>query len=291
MKLDELVKGCPEVYQLHPNYALSRLHEFSFDDTGEKPPFGAFIIWEPPRKGFQYTIGVDPSWGVGADRSVIHVLRNGTLHSLDTQVAEYVVDNVNMHDLSALCWQIGNIYKDPIEDMEALMSVECNISDDVVHDLRTKFNYTNLFVWKYYDNRTRMMSNKLGWWTNARTRPKLINKAIQYVQRGWWDIKSPWLIYEMKHIRKEDAQAQVKASHGFHDDIFMAGAIALWSAHDLEFSEFGPGEEMAAKRDHNYAQRVEMQSYALPPLNERKDYINTDCSYEDMMSDSDWGMF
>lgn len=290
MKLDELVKGSLEAYQFHPNYAMSRINEFSFDDVGELPPMGYFLMWEPPRRGFTYTVGVDPSWGVGLDRSVIHVLRNGTQHNLDTQVAEYVIDTMNMHDLAPICWQIGQLYKDPVEDLEALMSVECNISDDIVHDLRTKFNYGNLFIWKYYDNRTRMMSNKLGWWTNARTRPKLINKAIQYVQKDWWDIKSPWLIYEMKHIRKEDQQAVPKAGQGFKDDIFMAAAIALWSAHDLEFSEWGPGEELAAKRDHMMAQRVEAQSYQLKPLEERKDYINTDVTYDQMMADSDWGI-
>ncbi len=283
ISLDEYVKGSPEIYSLQGgNLRFNKIHEFSFDDT--VPPFNCFVMWEPPRKGFTYTIGVDPSWGVGQDRSVIHVLRDGTMHSTDTQVAEFVTDDINMHDLAPVCNLIGRLYEDPVENLEALLSVECNISDDIVHDLRNKYGYGNLFIWKYYDNIKRQLSNKLGWWTNARTRPKLINKAMQYVKHGWWDIASPWMIAEMETIEKLEDQAQIKAASGLHDDLFMAGAIALWSAHDLEFGE--ADDEVAAERDRRADSRLMAQTIKLPPINERKDFQNTAVSYKQMM---EWG--
>lgn len=283
ISLDEYVKKAPEVFQVGLNYRMSKIWEFSFDDV--LPPFNCFVMWEPPRSGFTYTVGVDPSWGLGADRSAIHVLRVGTMHSIDTQVAEFVTDNVNMHDLAPICNMIGRLYNDPIEDLEALMSVECNISDDIVHDLRTKYGYGNLFVWKYYDNIKRMMSNKLGWWTNSRTRPKLINKTLQYISHGWWDVASPWLISELETIEKLEDEAQIKAATGFYDDLFMAGAIALWSAHDLEFGDFSQGE-VAAERDRRADNRLMGEFIKLPPMSERKDFQNTACSMEDM---ENWG--
>ena len=284
ISLDEYVKGSPEIYQIGGNYRLNRINEFSFDDT--VPPFNCFVMWEPPRKGFVYTVGVDPSWGMGQDRSVIHVLRNGTMHSPDTQVAEFVTDDINMHDLAPICNLIGRLYADETEQLEALMSVECNISDDIVHDLRNKYGYGNLFIWKYYDSIKRQLSNKLGWWTNARTRPKLINKAMQYVKHGWWDIASPWMIAEMETIEKLEDQAQIKAASGLHDDLFMAGSIALWSAHDMEFGDLaGDAGEVAAERDRRAEMALMSQTIVRPPMSERKDFQNTAVTYKQMM---DW---
>lgn len=281
ISLDEYVKKAPEVFQVDNTMRLNKIHEFSFDDT--IPPFNCFIMWEPPKVGFTYTIGVDPSWGIGADRSVIHVLRNGTMHSTDTQVAEFVSDDTNMHEFAPFCNLIGRLYGDKQEELEALMTVECNISDDIVHDLRTKYQYGNQFIWKYYDNVRRMMSNKLGWWTTARTRPKIINKAMQYVKNGWWDLSSPWMIAEMETIEKLEERAQIKAASGFHDDMFMAGAIALWAAHDMEFGDMDGVGEVAAKRDARADARFAAEFIKSPAIENRKDFQNTAISYKKMM--------
>jgi len=277
-------EGKIDLYTIGSRHHLSRLGGWDFDP--EIPPMNALIMYEPPDPKFTYTVGVDPGWGLGADRSVIHVLRNGTMHSPDTQVAEFISDELNVHALTPICYTIGCLYGNASEELEALMSVECNISDDIVHNLRFKYNYTNLFVWKYYDNVKRMFSNKLGWWTNARTRPKLINKAIQYIQKEWWNIRSPWMIYEMRKIKKQDADAQARASSGFHDDIFMAGVIAMWSAHDLEFSEEFGNEEVAVKRDRVKGE-VEASQTTPPPIGERRDFQNTATTYQQMQNYGD----
>lgn len=277
--LDEYVKGAPEIWQVGKDLRLGKISEFTFDDV--VPPFNCFIMWEPPARGFTYTVGVDPSFGIGEDRSVIHVLRNGTMHSMDTQVAEFVSDDINMHDLAPICNMIGQLYKNVDEDQEALMSVECNISDTIVHDLRMKFGYGNQFIWKIYDAVKNIMSNRMGWYTTSKTRPKLINKAMQYVKHGWWDISSPWLIAEMEIIEKLEDAAQIKAARGMHDDMFMAGAIALWSAHDLEFSEFGNGTELAVQRERKFDEAVAAAN--IRPTDGRKDFQNSPVTYKQMM--------
>lgn len=282
---DELVKGKPEIFRVSENLRLRKVPEFSFDDV--KPPFNTLVMWEPPIKGFTYTIGVDPSYGIGLDRSVIHVMRDGTLRSVDTQVAEFVTNDINMHDLTPYCNMLGQMYKDPIEELEALMAVECNLSDTIVYDLRNKYNYTNQFIWKVYDNITHVFQNRLGWYTTPRTRPKIINKAMQYVAHGWWDISSPWLIAEMETIEKSDDKAQIAAAEGFHDDIFMAGAIALWAAHDLEFGEqSAEGLELAAEREKRAAQRI-VGEFTPQRTGSRKDYQNTAITYKQMMAEED----
>jgi hypothetical protein len=272
----------PEAYTIGQNHSLHRLTEFEVDfDT---PLMNGLIVWEEPKTAVDYTIGVDVSWGVGEDRSALHVLRNGTVHSVDRQVAEFCTDDMSMHDLVPVCYMIGNLYKNTVEDREALMSVECNISDDIVHRLRMDYNYANLFVWKFYDNIKGMMSNKLGWWTNVRTRPKIISKAMHYIKNDWWAINSPWLLNEMQTIEKLEEKARVEAAAGHHDDLFMAAAIALWSAHDMEFGAVQGIEEVAKQRDRLATQVVETRSVSLPALEKRIDFINTACSYNDMES-------
>lgn len=284
--LDEKLKKTPEVYQIGASYRLKRLTEFTFDDT--LPALGCFVMWEPPDPRFTYTIGVDPSWGLGQDRSAIHVLRNGTLYAKDSQVGEFVCDDINMHDLTPICYTIGNIYKNITEDMEALMTVECNISDDIVHNLRLKYSYGNIFRWKYYDSIKGMMSNKMGWWTTHRTRPKLINKAMQYIAHEWWEINSPWLINELETIEKLEEHAQIKAASGFFDDMFMAGTLALWSAHDLEFNDESGTAEVAAKRDKRILDMTMAANPDPAPTGTKRDYINTATTYKQMMSDGDF---
>ncbi len=271
----------PEAFTIGKNYKLSRLNEFELDF--DEFPLGALVMWEPPMPGTDYTIGVDPSWGVGEDRAAIHVLKNGTVHQKDMQVAEFAADDINVHDLVPICYMLGHLYKNTVEDMEALMSVECNISDDIVHQLRNNYNYSNLFIWKSYDNIRRVMSNKLGWWTNTRNRPKIIMKAVHYIKQGWWDIPSPWLLTEMQTIEKLEDKARVAAAAGQHDDLFMAAAIALWSAHDLEFNDYGAIEETAKQRERSSTEMILTYNPGEKvPLDKRRDFINTATSLEDM---------
>lgn len=271
----------PEAFTIGSNFKLSRLKEFDYDD--DIPPMNAFVMWEPPIPNTSYTIGVDPSWGVGKDRAAIHILKNGTVKNEDIQVGEFCSDELNVHELTPICYMLGSMYNNSAEGLEALMSVECNISDDIVQQLRNNYNYSNLFIWKYYDNIKNQLSNKLGWWTNARTRPKIIIKGVNYIKNGWWKIRSPWTLNELATIEKLDDNAKVQAAAGHFDDLAFAGLIALWSAHDMEFSEFGVVEEIAKQRDRRMTTIIEAYNEPLQPLDKRKDFINTACSYEDMM--------
>jgi len=266
----------PEAYTIGSNFKLNRLKEFEIDY--EYPLENAVIIWEPPQLGTDYTIGTDPSWGVQQDRAAIHVLKNGTVKTKDMQVAEFCSSDMNMHDLVPVCYMLGNLYKNTVEDIEALMSVECNLSDDIVYQLRNNYQYSNLFIWKFYDSIKKQFSNKLGWWTTQRTRPKIIIKAVHYIKQGWWDIASPWLINEMQTIEKLEDKQRVEAAQGSHDDLFMAAVIALWSAHDMEFSDGSALEETAKQRDRRSTEIVNAYGkIELPPMSQRKDFQNTAC--------------
>src|SRR3972149_1645392 len=94
-----------EAYTLSNNFKMDRLKEFELDY--DYPPEGALVMWEPPKLGQDYTIGVDPSWGVGQDRCAIHILKNGTVTNKDAQVAEFCSSELNVHDLVPICYMLG----------------------------------------------------------------------------------------------------------------------------------------------------------------------------------------
>lgn len=270
----------PEAFSVHDKFRLSKLQEFELDY--DNPPEGALVMWEPPQPNTDYTIGVDPSWGVGQDRSAIHILKNGTLKNSDQQVVEFCSADLNVHELVPICYMLGQLYKNTVEDIPALMSVECNISDDIVHQLHYNYQYSNLFIWKFYDNIKMQLSSKLGWWTTNRTRPMIIIKAVHYIKQGWWDISSPWLVNEMQTIEKLEDKQKVAAAEGHHDDLFMAAAIALWSAHDLEFNDLGTVEETAKRRDRRLTDIQQAYQPTQLPMAKRRDFQNSACSVEDM---------
>jgi hypothetical protein len=278
----------PEFFKVGPHFRLSKLKEFEFDE--DYPPEGGLIMWEPPRRGYKYVVGVDPSWGVGGDRAAIHVNRVGTVHEKDTQVAEFCSDSMNVHDLTPVCYMIGNLYKDEVEDQEAMMAVEVNISDDIMHRLRMDYNYGNLYIRKKFDNLTKAWTTSLGWKTDLRNRPSIIQKGIHYVKHGYWDINSPWLLNELSTIEKVDdedlVRAKVEAAPGAHDDLAMAAFIALFVSHELDMNEIsGSVEEVAKQRARRMTAYAEaFAAPQQPPLSKRKDFINTACSAEDAQS-------
>ena len=272
-----------EAYQIGQDYRFARLREFEIDETD--PPMGVLTMWEPPEPGgsFEYTVGVDPAWGLGkgSDRAAIHVIRNGTMHTMDTQVAEFVSEDTNVHELTPICYMIGKLYAS--QGREALMTVECNMGEEIVYNLRTKYNYANIFVRKTYDSIKNIQTNRMGWLTTQRTSPTLISKALQYVKQGWWDIRSPWLINEMQTIEKHEDKAKIEAAAGTHDDIFMAACIALWSAHDAEFSE--DRMELAQRRELKRVEKRAAAFHALEPRETRRDYANMAYSVDDVDRD------
>ena len=73
-------------------------------------PSGRLYVWEWPKKGEQYGIGVDPSEGVGEDSSVVQVVKQATPWHPDEQVAEFSSSLVGPHDLWAFVFALAHIY-------------------------------------------------------------------------------------------------------------------------------------------------------------------------------------
>lgn len=258
---------------------------------------GRLLCWEEPRPGFEYALGVDPAEGVGADRSVCQVLRKGTVDHPDIQVAEFACDFLDPVDFASVVKAIGDFYADP-DGTEAFATIECNApcGDTMINDLRMRLNYSNLYIWKAYDKINNIFTNKLGWWTNRTTRPKLIARGLHAFANGDLRINSPFLLDEMEDFERDHFIAKAKARVGRHDDRIMSILIAYWGAHD---DEWMAGEDIAEDRRLKRAgARYVEQLQSLPTATEppsapsrRADYQNRPLTYAQMMAEADASLF
>lgn len=234
-------------------------NDFDWDEWN-----GRMLVWEPPQSYATYAIGVDPAEGVGADRSVCQVIKVGTVDYPDQQVAEFACDFLDPVDFASCVKTIGEFYRDS-EGMEAFCTVECNApcGDTLVNDLRMRLDYSNLFVWKAYDRLTNMYTNKLGWWTNRTTRPKIIARGLHAFANGDLIVNSTYTLDEMQDFERDHFIAKARARSGRHDDRVMALLIGFWGAHD---DEWMAGEDLAEERRLRKlgAKHQEMQMYEKP---------------------------
>ena len=257
--------------------------EFDFDYWN-----GRLLVYEDPDPTAEYVLGVDPSGGKGADRSVIQVLRLGDLKRPDTQVAEFASDFHGPHELAPVAALVGRLYCGTAGD-EALCIVECNgeFGDSCQFDLRTRMGYGNLFIWKVYDRTKNLASNRVGWWTTPSTRPKLIARGHHALVNGDLVVNSEYLLDEMEDFQSDHWMAKAQASSGRHDDRVMAFLIAYWGGHD---NEWLAGIDTAGERKRLRAAGV-LEQAEKAVSRPKPNWQNQAVSYDEMMKQADESLF
>lgn len=206
------------------------------------------FIWEWPLEGEEYVLGVDTGDGIGADRSVVEVIRKGTAYRNDEQVAEFASAYINAYDFWAICMALGTLYTVPRDGglRQPKIVAEVNRNGESVQLELRKRGWGNFHIWVRYDSKkmNQAQSTKLGWVTNSWSRPMCLDMLLKYIDAGWVNINSPWFVDEMSDLERSWDQQDLKAIHGGHDDRIMAMAIALFSAHVLEMR---PGQRQIAE--------------------------------------------
>lgn len=259
----------------------------------EEAFFDRLAIWEKPRQGHRYVLGVDVSDGLGLDRSVVDVLRVGTLTEPDEQVAQFVSSTIDPIDLAHIIDPIGRFYRDQTDDTPGLVAIECNNHGIATQaEIMRHIGYYNLFVWQYEDARDprRRYSTKFGWYTTARTRPIILARYVKGINTidphtGFSDyrINSFLTQEELRDFQAPPGGAlwQASAANGAHDDCIMAGAITVHVGQTLHFEDGEPLEDKR-RRQHEEKKRKE----ELAEKHERRaDFQNTDAGAWEMNDD------
>lgn len=243
-------------------------------------------IYEPPRRGKQYVIGVDVSSGMGIDRSVIDVCRVGDIVSGEEQVAQYVTRDLEPTDLAYIIDPIGRFYQSVTLHLPALVAIECNgFGLGVLAEMRRHIGYQNLFIWQHEDaiKDESRFSRAYGWYTNQRTRPLILQRYFRNLknvdpQTGKADyvINSPFTIAELADF-KTAGPLWMGEGDPF-DDCVMAGAISVHVSQTLQSEQREPLSETRRRKAEEKA-RAERAGLILAA---KVDYQNTDVSVEEM---------
>ena len=176
---------------------------------------GPFKMWLAPQKDIQYVIGADVAEGlVSGDYSVAIVLDS------DLNVCAKWRGHTDPDLFGKEIVKLAMLYN------EAYVAVENNNHGLTTLKSIVNEDYYNLFYTKIYDKVNDTITKKLGWSTNARTKPLAIDKLAEYIRErffGMWDIE----IIEELYSYVIDDKGRTNAQEGKYDDCVMALAIAL----------------------------------------------------------------
>lgn len=228
-----------------PVYRIGNKAKFLALDQGEidRDPRGIAWLWEEPRLGATYVMGVDPSGGItGWDRTLRtqedHKTDNGAIEIIrvgadrDYQVAEYAAP-IDPEDLADMANALGRLYSGSDEEGQALAIVETNnFGLLTARRMMNNHGYLHQFVWKYIDSAIPKPTGSVGWYATSKSVPLLWARGARHILRGGLKVRSPWLVEEMADAELDPEKMWAKAIHGSHDDRLRAILLAVWAAHE-----------------------------------------------------------
>lgn len=175
-----------------------------------------WIFYKPEKKDGLYVCGVDVSEGVaGGDYSVATIFdrMNGEEVAMFRGLVapDRLAEQVN---------KIGRRYNN------ALMVVEINNHGLTTVTVLKQLLYPSLYLRPAkFEHMGSTITDKIGWQTNKRTKPMLIDEFAQVIRDNELMIHSKEILDEML-VYIYDRNNNMTAQEGFHDDCVMATAIA-----------------------------------------------------------------
>lgn len=253
-------------YSVPPGFGFHRLTVQELRErSGDKALFGTLQVWQHPRRGHRYILGIDVGDGLGLDRSVVDVFRLGTMEEGEEQVAQFISDSIPPRQLAGVIDAIGHLYQWP-EGREALAAIECNNHGLSVQDtLQLHLGYRHFYIWEVLDQADpqKRWTTRMGWVTTKRTRPILLDQFYTGVSTidpisGYSDcrINSQFTLDEMRDFQTDGALWEATAAAGAHDDCIIAGGIAHYVCWRIQGGETEPLADRRRRRKEEELRRL-----------------------------------
>lgn len=214
-KLAEMEMKCydPQTYEL-----IERVNQQTkLPEIKPKILEGAPLkVWQPPQDGKEYVIGADVAEGIEEDYSVATVMeRTGHM-----TVARFRGD-LEPADFGEYLAILGRWYN------QALIGAEINNHGLTTVQRLRDVGYNNLYRREMgIDERYEEYTSKLGWRTDVRTKPLMIDGLSEAISTNQITDYDLIFIREcMTYIR--DQRGRTNAQLGQHDDTVIATAICL----------------------------------------------------------------
>lgn len=173
-------------------------------------------VWQQPQDGHEYVVGADVAEGIEEDYSCATVMDKSTHQT----VARFRGD-MEPADFGEYLSILGKWYN------HALIGAEINNHGLTTVQRLRDVGYDNLYRREMgIDERYEEYTSKLGWRTDVRTKPLMIDGLSEAISSHQIIDYDKIFIREcMTYVR--DARGRTNAQLGQHDDTVMATAIAL----------------------------------------------------------------
>ena len=232
--LKELAERTETLEPIHVMFEKYANKETIAEEWNENWRSGALWIWQEPKEGYEYIIGVDSAEGVGedGDNSAFQVLNMQNME----QVAEFSSNRVPPNLFSNVIQQIGILYNN------ALVVVENNsIGSAVASNLFLTLGYDNLF----HENK-RNTEGKPGIKITSNNRSIYLEALQNRLINGTIIINSRRLVTELNTFVYDRQKKRAEARKGRHDDLIMSLCITIYTRdqlmHDIPVGVYIPEE-------------------------------------------------
>lgn len=204
---------------------------------------GLLKIWMFPEEDMNYTIGCDVAEGLETgDYSV------GTVMDDNLNVVAKWRGHLDPDLFGKAMVNLARYYND------AYLVVEINNHGLTTMKSITDEEYWNVFYTKTYDRLNNLLTKKLGWHTNKKTKPLAIDKLAEYIRENYLALWDKDIVTEC-YTYVIDERGATNAQEGMHDDCVMSLALTLQGILEKVGEDFIPeiphdGIEMKKKKQN-----------------------------------------
>ncbi len=183
---------------------------------------GTLEIWAQPVYGHEYSIGADASEGKDQDASAAYVIDNHT----GKMVAKYRSNKVIMRDFGLILSALGQHYN------TAYVLPEVNKGGAGVIDALKEVSYRRIGTRSVYDQRGKVVGQKLGWATSAQSRPRLFEEIRWNLAGQGEATNADRGLYAEMIAMYRDEEGKESTPIGKTDDLVVAWGITLMARRD-----------------------------------------------------------
>lgn len=227
------------------NFELVPLRFDGWSLEDDSSSIDKIYLWELPMPGYTYGLGIDTADGVGKDRTVIEILRKGSIYGPTKQVGEFASSKMNALDAVPFALALGTYYA--VEDSngdvrQPRMAIECRGHGDQAQNMLRILGWRNFHPWvdRQLDSRQIDLSryHKIGVFTNQWFRAGLIEMLTKMIRDCEIEICSPFFVREMQSLEGDEFTQSLRAGYGGHDDRILALGFILVSLYRFDIQRF-----------------------------------------------------
>lgn len=175
-------------------------------------------IYRRKHSGHEYIAAWDPSSGSGGDNSAFVVLDRS-----DLSIVYQAFDNRTDPKLFAEMVVLPAAYAYDAKLVWEVNGEGGGVATGACSD------YPNCYLWKQFDRKLAVETDKVGWRTSEITRKTVLDNLQRALREAKWD-PTPEVLQDMSHmVQKQLDSGKIRVEHaqGFHDDLAFAAGIAL----------------------------------------------------------------